>query len=98
MVRSFLFQRRIIPSEKNGPMIIGRSIHGMWGIEYKNGYQSSGDYVEKMWRGALRSIEFKKRSYEIPNLPFEIKFKPSILTSFFFATIGETKESEFVWA
>ena len=41
---------------------------------------------------------FKKRSYEIPNLPLEIKFKASILTSFFLATIGETIESELVCA
>lgn len=44
-------------------MVIGRSIHGMWGIEYRNEYQSSGDYVEKMWRGALQAIEFEKRAY-----------------------------------
>lgn len=63
-LRDIVSQQRTIPSEKNGSMIVERHLNGMWGIEYRNEYQSSGDYVEKMWRGALQAIEFEKRTYK----------------------------------
>lgn len=60
----FQFQKRVVSSEKNNAIVIKRFKNDEWGIECRNVYQSSGSYIEMMWKRALEAIEFQNRSFK----------------------------------